>query len=146
MPSSKKPILVINFKNFQEIFGEKGLSLALAVQEVSKTLKIPIIVSPPAPLVSVISKNLQIPVYSQHADVDGVGSSTGAIVPELLQSIGVRGSILNHSERRIPLKDIEILIDRLRKIGMKSLVCARTPEEVGIIAKLGPDRIRPRCF
>ncbi len=87
--------------------------MALDVQDVSKTLEIPIIVSPPVPLISIMVKSLGIPVYSQHVDVDAVGSSTGAVIPELLQSLGVRGSILNHSERRIPIKDIEELIKRL---------------------------------
>jgi len=139
--SNRRAILVVNFKNFHEIFGEKALELALDVQDVSTTLEIPIIVSPPVPVISIMVKSLGIPVYSQHVDVDAVGSSTGAVIPELLQSLGVRGSILNHSERRIPIKDIEELIKRLRKIGMKSLVCARTPEEVGEIARLGPDML-----
>lgn len=141
MLSNRRAILVVNFKNFHEIFGEKALELALDVQDVSTTLEIPIIVSPPVPVISIMVKSLGIPVYSQHVDVDAVGSSTGAVIPELLQSLGVRGSILNHSERRIPIKDIEELIKRLRKIGMKSLVCARTPEEVGEIARLGPDML-----
>ncbi len=141
MLSNRRAILVVNFKNFHEIFGDKAFKLALDVQDVSTTLKVPIIVSPPAPLISVMTKNLRIPVYSQHVDVDSAGSSTGAVIPELLQSLGVQGSIVNHSERRISIKDIEVLIMRLRKAGMKSLVCARTPEEVGEIARLGPDML-----
>lgn len=141
MLSNRRAILVVNFKNFHEIFGDKAFELALDAQDVSTTLKVPIIVSPPAPLISVMTKNLRIPVYSQHVDVDSAGSSTGAVIPELLQSLGVHGSIVNHSERRISIKDIEVLIMRLRKAGMKSLVCARTPEEVGEIARLGPDML-----
>ncbi len=49
--------------------------------------------------------------------------------------------MLNHSEHRIDLSIIESLVSRLRNLGMTSIVCARTPDEVEKIAAFSPDFI-----
>ena len=135
----KTPILVINFKNFEGIFEKKAIQLARVAQDVSQRLGVEIVVSPPNPVLSSVTGTLKIPVYAQHVDVEKIGSSTGSVIPELLKSIGVSGAIVNHSEKRVSIQTISDAIERLRDIGLISLVCARTPEEVSRIAKLGPD-------
>ena len=108
----KIPVLVLNLKNYQEIFAKNALKIALEAQKISQKYSIDIIICPPNPLLYYLSNELDIPVFAQHVDYAKIGSSTGAIVPELLNSIGITGSLINHSEKRIPLNQID---DEMRR-------------------------------
>ncbi|MEM4165278.1 MAG: triose-phosphate isomerase, partial [Nitrososphaerales archaeon] len=83
----------------------------------------------------------KIPVFAQHTDPEKVGSSTGAIVAEVIKVAGAKGSILNHSERRIEQDKIKATIKRLREADLVSVVCAREPSEVSVYAEFSPDYI-----
>jgi triosephosphate isomerase len=133
------PVLVINFKNYEEVFDDGALELAKAAQKVSKKLEASIVVCPPTPSLVEVCRGVSLPVFAQHVDLEKPGSSTGAIVPEVVRAIGARGSLINHSEKRLPLFQVKSTIERLRSMGMFSLSCAQTPDEVATIAKLNPD-------
>ncbi|MEM4908445.1 MAG: triose-phosphate isomerase, partial [Desulfurococcaceae archaeon] len=55
--------------------------------------------------------------------------------------IGVHGVIINHSEHRLKISDINWLIKRAKKTGLETLVCADEPEIGAAIALLKPDMI-----
>ena len=74
-------------------------------------------------------------------DEAGVGNTTGFVVPEMLRESGVRGSLINHSEHRIPGEAVERLVQRMRDLGMISIVCVRDEEEAGRYAGFKPDYI-----
>ena len=134
------PVLVINFKNYEEIFNAGARELAKAAQLVQKKLNVSIVICPPNPCLAELSGRVSLPVFAQHVDLAKPGSSTGAIVPEVIESFGAKGSLINHSERRLWASEgIKSRIDRLRSIGLLSLACAQTPEEVSEIARFGPD-------
>jgi triosephosphate isomerase (TIM) len=81
-------------------------------------------------------------VISQHLDFSTHGSTTGFLVPEIVKSYGVVGSLINHSEHRIDnLDSIRELVSILKKLQMVSIVCVRTPEEGRTIATFNPDFI-----
>jgi triosephosphate isomerase len=85
---------------------------------------------------------VDIPVFSQHVDDAKEGSSTGFFIPELAKSFGAQGSLVNHSEHRIDRPEaIKNLVNRLRKLEMVSVVCARSASEVSDIARFEPDFI-----
>ena len=135
-------ILIINFKNYIEIGSKKTLELAKIAEKIKKEYQINIMVSPPIPSLSEIATHIDIPVISQHVDYVPAGASTGYISPEILKSYGISGSLLNHSEHRIEKQQIiKQSIEKLREIGLMSIVCANTAEEVGILSKLNPDII-----
>ena len=136
----KKPALVINMKNFPHIYSDKSIELANEIIEIRKNSPIEIILCPPSPMLSSVSK-LNLPVFAQHVDYQKEGSSTGAIIPELLNQLSIRGSLINHSEKRIPFDEINRSVERLKNLSMISLVCARTPDEVATISKFKPDMI-----
>ena len=62
-------------------------------------------------------------------------------MPEVARSYGAAGSLVNHSEHRIGMAAVEEIVKRLHNLGMVSIVCARTPEEVSQIARFSPDFI-----
>jgi len=131
--------LILNFKNYLEISGEKTLELAKSAEKVSDDLGVEIVVAPPQPSLWTIANVIDIPVICQHVDDANSGSSTGYFVPEIAKSYGGIGSLINHSEHRIDMKSISNLVQTLKKLNMISIVCARTPAEVVEIAKFRPD-------
>jgi len=107
---------------------------------VSKKYNVKLAVAPPQHLIGVVSKS-SIPLLAPHVDLSKVGSTTGFIVPELLKKSGVKGSLINHSEHRIPAKEIESLVSKLRELKMISVVCVRDVLEAKKYSKLHPDYI-----
>jgi triosephosphate isomerase (TIM) len=132
-------VFVINLKNYEEILGQGALKLAKVAEEVSSDLDIEIIVAPPVPSIASIASSVKIPVFSQKAEDAPEGKSTGAIIPEALKAWGCSGSIVNHSESRVPYEVIARVMVRLKKNGLRSCLCAETPEEVVSLSNLQPD-------
>ena len=62
-------------------------------------------------------------------------------MPELLKKSRVSGSLINHSEHRIPAKDIAKLVLKLKELKMMSVVCVKDVNEAKKYAKLNPDYI-----
>jgi triosephosphate isomerase (TIM) len=136
----KQP-LIINFKNYEEVSADRAIKLAEAAREIADKLKIEIVVAPPPPVLALIANKIQIPVICQHVDDEKMGPSTGFIVPEIAKSYGASGSLINHSEHRIERSSVASLVERMRKLGMASIVCAQEPHEVAEISTLQPDFI-----
>jgi triosephosphate isomerase len=136
----KRP-LIINFKNYDEVSGDGAVKLAKAAQAVAKKLKVEIVVAPPQAALAMVAKSVRMPVICQHIDDEKMGSSTGYFLPEVAKSYGAIGSLINHSEHRIEMKHIASLVERLRKLGMTSIVCAREPWEVMEVSVFQPDFI-----
>ena len=133
-------MFIINCKNYEEISGDKVVKLAKIIEKTSKKYKIKIALAPPHHLLTNIT-DLSIPVLAQHVDNTRVGSTTGFIIPELLKTSKVAGSLINHSEHRIPSNDIKQLVSRLHNLKMMSIVCVKNIVEAKKYAKLNPNYI-----
>ena len=121
-------MFVINCKNYEEVSGEK----------IKKFVKIAI--SPPQHLIGLVA-NSSIPIFAQHVDDSKIGSTTGFIIPELLKKSKINGSLINHSEHRIPSKEIKKLVLKLNELKMISIVCVKDVAEVRKYVKIDPDFI-----
>jgi triosephosphate isomerase len=140
----QEPILIINFKNYAEIQGERCLALARQVEEVARELCLEdsMAIAPPTPALALISSCVdKITVIAQHVDDANEGSTTGYVTAEMLKSFNIRGSLVNHSEHRLDLNTIKGILNRLKRLNMLSIVCANTPDEVKRLALLNPDYI-----
>ena len=137
----KRPLFVINFKNYQEISGKRSVMLARVAEDVARRSDAKIVVAPPQASLALVASQVRIPVFAQHLDNSDAGSTTGFMVPEVAKSYGISGSLINHSEHRIPLAEIEKLIKKLSMLKMTSVVCARTSNEVKKLASLKPDYV-----
>ncbi|MGH1567196.1 MAG: triose-phosphate isomerase [Nitrosopumilus sp.] len=133
-------MFVINCKNYEEISGDKIMKFVKTAEKVSKKFKVKIAITPPQHLIGVVA-NSSIPILAQHVDDSKVGSTTGFVVPELLKKSKVKGSLINHSEHRIPSKEIEKLVLKLKELKMISIVCVKDVAESKKYAKLNPDYI-----
>jgi triosephosphate isomerase len=133
------PVLVINFKNYREALSEEGLQLASAIQAAALEARASAVISPSVAMLSTILSETKLPVFAQHVDPLKADNSTGFITPSVLKALGCAGSIVNHSEHRLPLELVRDSVSLLRGASLWSLVCARDPVEAGELASLGPD-------
>lgn len=127
----------MNFKTYKESLGERGMALCEIAAEVSLVSGVRIIVAPQATDLREAVKVYD-DVFAQHCDAAGQGAFTGSMVAEGLKHAGVRGSLLNHSERRMTHGDIASAIGRLHANKMESMVCAHDAHETAELAKLKP--------
>lgn len=137
----KTPLLVINFKNYPEALGRKAVELAKLADKVSKELGVSIAVAPPMPTLMKVVEEVDIPVLAQHADPVKASSTTGYTPAESIAEAGAVGSIINHSEHKLELNEVEEVVRRLKELNLVSLVCASRVEEAESIARIGPDFI-----
>jgi triosephosphate isomerase len=136
----RPPVLVINYKNYKQAYGERGLKIAEYARRISEREDIEIIVAPPFTEIRDILK-IGAYVYAQYADPLGYGAYTGSIPLEALKDIGVRGVIINHSEKKVDLRFINSVIEMSRKLGLETLVCAENNTVAKMISVLKPDAI-----
>jgi len=120
-----KPFVVLNLKTYKESSGTNAVKLALIANKVQEKTKVNIIVCVQAIDMKDVASRVKIPVFAQHCDYEPIGKSTGSIIAEHILDINIHGSILNHSEKGIGLKDIEKTIIRLKELDMASIVCAK---------------------
>jgi triosephosphate isomerase len=88
-----------------------------------------------------VAKSVDIPVLAQHLDPITPGSHTGWLLPEAAKEAGAVGSLINHSERPLPIDQIQASIKRIKELGMASVVCASDVEMAARLASLDPDII-----
>ncbi len=135
------PVLMINFKAYRESIGRRGLELARAAERVSKELSVCIAVLPQHVDLRMISESVDIPVLAQSADPVLHGAYTGHVTLDALRDCGVDGVLVNHSERRIRLDEISLIIREARRLGLQVVACAPDAETSASIAVLGPDAV-----
>lgn len=135
------PTIIVNFKTYESATGQKALELAKIHEKVAQETGASIGVCVQPTDLKFIADVVSIPVFAQHIDPVSYGSSTGHIMPEAVKDAGAYGTLLNHAERQISMEVLEKSINRAKELGLKTVVCANTPEAGVEIAKLGPDLI-----
>ncbi len=138
MKAFSKPLILLNFKLYPETIGKKGLELAKKLATV-KSKKYTIAIAPSSVSLSEMVRTTSLPIFAQHTDPVETGAFTGSISPEELRSLGVKGTILNHSEKKIPLQQLEKTLLLCQKNNLITIACASTLQEVKTIAKLHPN-------
>ncbi len=133
------PILITNFKCYQESTGARAVELAKLHERVANELGVNTAVIGMALDLPMLAMSVSIPVLSQHLDGMGWGAYTGLVPVEVARSVGIDGSMLNHSERRISDSEIMRALERMKQLNMLSVVCAENNEEGKKFADMGAD-------
>lgn len=141
MSRVRTPIVLVNFKTYAEATGEKALKLAKAAERVSLESEVCFGVAPQFAELIPIVREVNIPVFAQHVDPIRPGSHTGHILPEDIKEAGAVGTLVNHSERRLKLADIDAIITRAREVNLVTVVCANNAVVSAAAAALRPDMI-----
>ena len=137
----RTPVIIVNFKTYIESTGKRGAELAKIADKVSMESGVSIAVAPQFTDLKSIVEDVEIPVLSQHLDPIKPGAYTGHILADGVKAAGASGTLLNHSERRIKISEIEEVLSLARSADLASLVCTDTPGVSAAVASLMPDMI-----
>jgi triosephosphate isomerase (TIM) len=135
----KTPVIVLNMKTYSESNGGKALGIAKIMEKVSIESGINMAVCVQSVDIKECSKNISIPVLAEHIDPIKPGSHTGWILPEAIKSAGAIGTLINHSEHRLNLADIDMCITRAKELGLDQIVCTNNILTSKAIAALSPN-------
>jgi triosephosphate isomerase len=135
------PIILINFKSYVEGLGEGAVRLAKSAEDVGERLGVTVGVAPQYVDLRRVCAECKIPVFAQHVDVPNPGAYTGSVSVDAVKDCGVAGSLLNHSEKRLRLSDLGLLVSGLRRNRLLSVVCGDTELVSAAGAALNPDMV-----
>ncbi|MDY6779215.1 MAG: triose-phosphate isomerase [Halobacteria archaeon] len=132
--------LIVNLKTYAAGTGEKARRVAADAREVSEETGARVVVSPqPADLRDVAETGVE--TFAQHVDGVEPGSNTGSVLAESVSEAGASGTLLNHSERRLKLAEVNRSLEAAERAGLETVVCGNNPSQVGAAACHGPDHV-----
>ncbi len=99
-----------------------------------------IAIAPQSPALAAVAET-GVETWGQHVSGVEPGSHTGSTLATAVVNAGATGTLLNHSECRLTLDEIDRAIDTARQAGLESLVCANTPSQIVAVTALGPDAV-----
>jgi triosephosphate isomerase len=121
----KLPIIIVNFKTYEQVLGQSGLTLARTCEQVSLESGKSIALAPQNVDLALTCRVVNIPVLAQHVDNADAGSFTGHVSPQAVKAVGAIGTLINHSEHKIPHKDVKAIIEKCKAMGMTRLKHSR---------------------
>lgn len=131
-------VVMVNFKTYEQATGDKAIALAKACEKVAQETGKEVIVIPQLVDLYRVAQSVSIPVYAQHVDEFEPGSNTGHVQIEAVKAAGAVGTIINHSEHRLPVQKVKDVVEKCKHKMLKVLVCAEGPEEVEQFTRLEP--------
>jgi triosephosphate isomerase len=137
----RTPIVIVNFKTYTEGTGKKAVELARSAKKVNSETGVCFAVAPQFVDIPLIVSSVDMPVFAQHIDPVKPGSYTGHVLPEAVKEAGAVGTLINHSERRLKLADIDEALTRAREVGLTAVVCTNNTAVSASVAALKPDMI-----
>ena len=123
MTDIETPVVIINFKTYPQATGEKAVALAKTCEVVSREFDVPIVVAPQISDIYRVAQAVDIPVFSQHMDP------------------GEQGTLLNHSENRMQLADVELAVTKAKKLGLYTVVCTNNQAVSVAAATMKPNSV-----
>jgi triosephosphate isomerase len=116
------------------------IEVATAARDVAEESGVRIAVSPQAAdLRRVVDTGVE--TWGQHVDPNDYGSHTGSTLAEAVAEAGATGTLINHSEKRLKLADVDGSVRAAERAGLETCVCANNPAQIGAAAALGPDSV-----
>jgi len=137
----KRPLIVVNFKAYSEVCGERGIQLARDCKTVSEETGVEIIACPQMVDLANTIATTGCTAWSQSVDDVTPGGRTGHTTVEAVAGAGASGTLINHSECRKLLFDMEDLVVRCRDNRITTCVCTNNLGVSKAAASLGPDYV-----
>jgi triosephosphate isomerase len=116
------------------------VAVAQAARDVAAESGVDIAVVPQAADLSRVA-DTGVTTFAQHVSPVSHGSHTGSTLAEAAADNGAIGTLLNHSEERMKLADIDVSLDAADRVGFDTVVCANNPDQIAAAAALGPDAV-----
>ncbi len=137
----KTPAIVVNFKAYREVDGERALELAKICEQVHEESGVTIAVCPPMVELGTVARGVKIPVLAQNTDAEAPGSVTGWVTASMVKSTGAVGTLINHSEHRFHNNVIEECVELCKADDLITMVCAESVKKAVEVATFAPDFI-----
>ncbi|MBS3761029.1 triose-phosphate isomerase [Halodesulfurarchaeum sp.] len=128
--------ILVNFKAYDV----DPVAIATAAAAVDAETATNIGVAPQAADIGPVSET-GATTWAQHTSPVEPGSHTGQPLAEGLARNGATGTLINHSERRLTLAEIDASIRAAERAGLDTIVCANNPDQIAAVAALGPDAV-----
>jgi triosephosphate isomerase len=135
------PLILINLKAYTEGMGERAAAIAAAAAAVGEESGVVIGVAPAYTDLAAIASRFSIPVYAQHIDGVAPGAYTGHVTAGQVKAVGATGTLINHSERRLTLADIDASLSAARSAGLRTVICTNNEATTAAAAALAPDYV-----
>lgn len=132
--------LLVNLKTYRAGTGEDAVAVAEAARDVADETGARVAVAPQAADLRAVAET-GVETFAQHVDGVEYGSNTGATHAGAVAGAGVTGTLLNHSERRLRLAEIDASLNAARDASLETVVCANNPAQSAAAATLGPDAV-----
>ncbi|HHY00081.1 MAG TPA: triose-phosphate isomerase [Methanothermobacter sp.] len=123
MKITQTPLVILNFKTYLESTGDKALQLAKALEQVAEETGVNMAAAPQGADLRILSQEVNIPILAQHIDPVDAGGHTGSMLLECAKEAGASGTLINHSEQRMQLADIDMVVNKINTANMTSVVC-----------------------
>ncbi len=123
------------------MYGKELLDLVKKIDLAAQKYDMDVIIDPQTADIRLIRENTshRIRLYAQHMDSIPMGRGMGAALAEALKEAGAEGVMLNHAERKLPLAEIRLSIERADEAGLATMVCADSFEEIKAVAQMAPN-------
>ena len=135
----KTPTIVLNVKTYTEATGINALEIAMLMDKISKEKNASMAIAVQATDITLCAKKVSIPVWAEHIDPIKPGSNTGWTLPEAIKTAGAVGTLINHSEHRLKLADIDFCVTRAKELNLDHIVCSNNVSTSKALAALLPN-------
>ena len=140
MTTIKAPFFEIGPKSY--LYGDEILALAQAADAASEKYDVDIIFTCPVVDIRRVAENTsRIHVFAPHMDPIYPGRGLADTLPESLVAAGAEGVMLNHVEKPLSFEVLAETIKRADEVGLATIVCADSVEEIRQVAELAPNLI-----
>jgi triosephosphate isomerase (TIM) len=132
------PLFLLNLKAYPQHLGSGAVRTAQLLERLGREVGVATAIAPPVPDLAHVARAVSIPVLAQHVDPGEAGARTGYVPVESVAAAGARGSLVNHSEHPMELRDIEDAVRRLRDRDLVAVVCAADVPQARRLAETRP--------
>jgi len=134
----RTPVIVLNMKSYAESAGRRGFELAKICEDVASKQGVNIAICPQQVELARIASLINIPCFAQHVDAVEPGSHTGFVTLESVKEAGATGTLVNHSEHRLRIADIDFIVRRAPSLDLLTIVCTNNIAVSRAVAELKP--------
>lgn len=135
----KTPTIVLNVKTYAEATGEKALDIAVLMDKISKETGSSMAIAAQATDITLCAEKVSIPVWAEHIDPIKPGSHTGWTLAEAVKAAGAVGTLINHSEHRLKLADIDLCVTRAKELNLDHIICSNNVATSKAVAAFAPN-------
>ncbi len=121
-------------------YAANPVEIATAARDVADDSGVRIAVAPQTAHLERVAET-DVETWAQHVSPVESGSHTGSTLAEAVAETGAVGTLINHSERRLKLADIDDALSAADRANLETIVCANNPEQIGAAAALSPDAV-----